>query len=114
MPVMLDQGNEGHVVNTSSGNGGFSPLINSAWPAPRRPGGGGSRNVCGVNSEIDFGERAGAVPVDPHAGHVEHRIWQPGKNWLDRYCAPARARGRDALAEYKQRMEEAARSRSRR
>ena len=30
VPVMLEQGTEGHVVNTSSGNGGFSPLINSA------------------------------------------------------------------------------------
>ncbi len=26
VPVMLDQGDEGHVVNTSSGNGGVSPL----------------------------------------------------------------------------------------
>src|SRR6476659_7726515 len=30
VPTMLAQGTEGHVVNTSSGNGGFSPLINSA------------------------------------------------------------------------------------
>ena len=30
VPTMLAQGVEGHVVNTSSGNGGFTPLINSA------------------------------------------------------------------------------------
>lgn len=30
VPTMLSQDEEGHVVNTTSGNGGFTPLINSA------------------------------------------------------------------------------------
>jgi NAD(P)-dependent dehydrogenase (short-subunit alcohol dehydrogenase family) len=30
VPVMLEQGDEGHVVNTSSGNGGFSPLLSAS------------------------------------------------------------------------------------
>ena len=33
VPVMLDQDTEGHVVNTSSGNGGFSPLLSGSMYA---------------------------------------------------------------------------------
>ena len=33
VPVMLEQDTEGHVVNTSSGNGGFSPLLSGSMYA---------------------------------------------------------------------------------
>ena len=110
LPVMLDQGNEGHVVNTSSGNGGFSPLINSAVYATTKAAVVTiTECLWGQLREIDSRVSASVLfPSTRTPGMLNTGIWQPGKNRPDRYSRPgANPEGRDALAEYKQRMEEA-------
>ena len=38
VPILLEQGDEGHVVNTSSGNGGIAPMRASLWNRARATG----------------------------------------------------------------------------
>jgi NAD(P)-dependent dehydrogenase (short-subunit alcohol dehydrogenase family) len=110
LPVMLEQGTEGHVVNTSSGNGGFSPLINSAVYATTKAAVVTiTECLWGQLREIDSPVSASVLfPSTRTPGMLNTGIWHPGKNRPDRYARPgATPEGRDALAEYRQRMEEA-------
>ena len=110
VPVMLEQGTDGHVVNTSSGNGGFSPLINSAVYATTKAAVVTiTECLWGQLREIDSPVSASVLfPSTRTPGMLNTGIWQPGKNRPDRYAASGRdPEGRDALAEYKKRMDEA-------
>ena len=49
VPTMLAQNVEGHVVNTTSGNGGFTPLINSAVYATTKAAVARSPSASGVS-----------------------------------------------------------------
>lgn len=110
VPVMLEQGTVGHVVNTSSGNGGFTPLINSAVYATTKAAVVTiTECLWGQLREIDSLVSASVLfPSTRTPGMLNTGIWQPGKNRPDRYARPgATPEGRDALAEYKKRMDEA-------
>ena len=110
VPVMLEQGTDGHVVNTSSGNGGFSPLINSAVYATTKAAVVTiTECLWGQLREINSPVSASVLfPSTRTPGMLNTGIWQPGKNRPDRYARPgATPEGRDALAEYKKRMDEA-------
>jgi NAD(P)-dependent dehydrogenase (short-subunit alcohol dehydrogenase family) len=110
VPVMLEQDTEGHVVNTSSGNGGFSPLINSAVYATTKAA-VVTITECLWGQLREIGAKVSASVLFPSTrtpGMLNTGIWQPGKNRPARYARPgASPEGRDALAEYKQRMEAA-------
>ena len=69
VPTLLASGEEGHVVNTTSGNGGFTPLINSAVYAT-------TKAAVTTITECLWGQlardrrqrrRVVALPVDAHA-----------------------------------------------
>jgi NAD(P)-dependent dehydrogenase (short-subunit alcohol dehydrogenase family) len=110
VPTMLEQGTEGHVVNTSSGNGGFTPLINSAVYATTKAAVVTiTECLWGQLREIDAPVSASVLfPSTRTPGMLNTGIWKPGRNRPERYARPgASPEGRDALAEYKQRMEQA-------
>ncbi len=75
VPHMLAQDEEGHVVNTTSGNGGFTPLINSAVYATTKAA-VTTITECLWGQLREVGakvERVAAVPVDEFAGNAQHR-----------------------------------------
>ncbi len=89
LPVMLEQGTEGHVVNTSSGNGGFSPLINSAVYATTKAAVVTiTECLWGQLREIDSPVSASVLfPSTRTPGMLNTGIWLPGKNRPDRYVS---------------------------
>ena len=110
VPVMLEQGTDGHVVNTSSGNGGFSPLINSAvYTTTKAAVVTITECLWGQLREIGAPVSASVLfPSTRTPGMLNTGIWRPGANRPDRYARPgASPEGRDALAEYRTRMEAA-------
>ena len=75
VPVLLEQGGPGHVVNTSSSNGTFAPLSNSAVYAT-------TKAAVTTITECLWGQmRSADLPVqvslaaavDPHARRARHR-----------------------------------------
>ena len=111
VPTMLAQDVEGHVVNTTSGNGGFTPLINSAVYATTKAAvatiteclWGQLREIgCKVSASLLF-------PSTRSPGMLNTGIWQPGANRPERYDRPGAPprEGRDALGPYLQRMKAA-------
>lgn len=100
--TMLAQETEGAVVNTTSGNGGFTPLINSAIYATTK-----AAVTClteclwGQLRELDAKVTAHLLyPQTRTPGMMKTGIWQPGRNRLARYDrpgAPPAETGRDAL-----------------
>ncbi len=88
VPVMLEQGTDGHVVNTSSGNGGFSPLINSAVYATTKAAVVTiTECLWGQLREINSPVSASVLfPSTRTPGMLNTGIWQPGKNRPDRYA----------------------------
>jgi NAD(P)-dependent dehydrogenase (short-subunit alcohol dehydrogenase family) len=107
--TMIDQGVEGHIVNTTSGNGGFTPLINSAVYAA-------TKSAVTTITECLWGQlREAGVPVGASLlypstvspGLLNTGIWRPGANRPDRYDRPGAPpkEGRDSLAAYQARME---------
>jgi len=111
VPTMLERGEDGHVVNTSSGNGGFTPLINSAVYATTKAA-VVTITECLWGQLQETGARIGASVLFPSTrspGMLDTGIWRPGANRPDRYdrpCAPPKE-GRDALGEYRKRMDAA-------
>jgi NAD(P)-dependent dehydrogenase (short-subunit alcohol dehydrogenase family) len=108
VPTMLAQGVEGHIVNTTSSNGGFTPLINSAVYAT-------TKAAVTTITECLWGQlrEVGAkistsllYPSTRSPGMLNTGIWQPGANRPDRYTRPGAPpkEGRDALTPYLQRM----------
>jgi NAD(P)-dependent dehydrogenase (short-subunit alcohol dehydrogenase family) len=111
VPTMLELGVEGHVVNTTSGNGGFTPLINSAIYAT-------TKAAVVTITECLWGQlrEAGAsvsasllYPSTRTKGVLDTGIWRPGANRPDRYDRPGAPpkEGRDSLGMYVSRMESA-------
>lgn len=111
VPTMLAQEVEGHVVNTTSTNGGFYPLINSAVYAATKA------SVVTVTECLwgqlrEVGAKVSASLLFPGTrtpGILDTGIWRPGANRpakYDRPGAPPRE-GRDALGAYRERMDAA-------
>jgi NAD(P)-dependent dehydrogenase (short-subunit alcohol dehydrogenase family) len=111
VPTMLARGEEGHVVNTTSGNGGFTPLINSAVYATTKAA-VTTITECLWGQLREVGAKVGASLLYPSTrspGMLNTGIWRPGANRPTRYDrpgAPAKE-GRDALGEYQKRMDAA-------
>jgi NAD(P)-dependent dehydrogenase (short-subunit alcohol dehydrogenase family) len=108
VPTMLAQDVEGHVVNTTSGNGGFTPLINSA-PYATTKAAVATITECLWGQLREVGAKVGASLLFPSTrtpGMLNTGIWQPGANRPDRYERPGAPpkEGRDALTPYLERM----------
>jgi NAD(P)-dependent dehydrogenase (short-subunit alcohol dehydrogenase family) len=111
VPTMLAQDVEGHVVNTTSGNGGFTPLINSAVYATTKAA-VATITECLWGQLREVGAKVSASLLYPSTrspGMLNTGIWRPGANRPDRYDRPGAPprEGRDALGEYLSRMEAA-------
>jgi NAD(P)-dependent dehydrogenase (short-subunit alcohol dehydrogenase family) len=111
VPTMLERGEDGHVVNTTSGNGGFTPLINSAVYATTKAA-VTTITECLWGQLQEVGARIGASLLYPSTrspGMLNTGIWRPGANRPDRYDRPGAPpkEGRDALGEYQKRMDAA-------
>jgi NAD(P)-dependent dehydrogenase (short-subunit alcohol dehydrogenase family) len=111
VPTMLGRGEVGHVVNTTSGNGGFTPLINSAVYATTKAA-VTTITECLWGQLREVGANIGASLLYPSTrspGMLNTGIWRPGANRPDRYDRPGAAprEGRDALGEYQRRMDAA-------
>jgi NAD(P)-dependent dehydrogenase (short-subunit alcohol dehydrogenase family) len=111
VPVMLEQGGPGHVVNTSSSNGTFYPLYNSAIYAT-------TKSAVTTITECLWGQlrSIGAqvstsllLPSTRTRGILNTGIFRPGRNRPDRYARPGQAppEGRDALTPFLESMEAA-------
>jgi len=111
VPTMLASGEEGHVVNTTSGNGGFTPLINSAVYATTKAA-VTTITECLWGQLQEVGAKIGASLLYPSTrspGMLNTGIWRPGANRPERYDRPGAPpkEGRDALGEYQKRMDAA-------
>jgi NAD(P)-dependent dehydrogenase (short-subunit alcohol dehydrogenase family) len=111
VPQMLAQNEEGHVVNTTSGNGGFTPLINSAVYATTKAA-VTTITECLWGQLREVGAKVSAsllYPSTTSPGMLNTGIWRPGANRPERYDRPGAApkEGRDALGSYLKRMEDA-------
>ncbi len=111
VPTMLERGEAGHVVNTTSGNGGFTPLINSAVYATTKAA-VTTITECLWGQLQEVGANVGASLLYPSTrspGMLNTGIWRPGANRPERYDRPGAAppEGRDALGEYQRRMDAA-------
>lgn len=109
VPLLLAQG-EGHVVNTSSSNGTFAPLSNSAVYAT-------TKSAVTTITECLWGQlRALESPVQASLmlpstrtpGALDTGIWRPGRNRPERYTRPGQApvEGRDALTPFVEQLEQ--------
>jgi NAD(P)-dependent dehydrogenase (short-subunit alcohol dehydrogenase family) len=102
VPTMLEQDTEGAVVNTTSGNGGFTPLVNSAIYATTKAA-VTTLTEClwGQLRQLDAKVSAHLLyPSTRTPGMMKTGIWQPGRNRLPRYDrpgAPPAETGRDGL-----------------
>jgi NAD(P)-dependent dehydrogenase (short-subunit alcohol dehydrogenase family) len=108
VPMMLAQDQEGHVVNTTSGNGGFTPLINSAVYATTKAA-VTTITECLWGQLREVGAKVSASLLYPSTrtpGMLNTGIWQPGANRPDHYDRPGAPpkEGRDALTPYLERM----------
>jgi NAD(P)-dependent dehydrogenase (short-subunit alcohol dehydrogenase family) len=111
VPTLLAQGEEGHVVNTTSSNGGFTPLINSAVYATTKAA-VTTLTECLWGQLREIGAPVSASLLYPSTfstGMLNTGIWRPGANRPERYDRPGAPpkEGRDALGAYLQRMEAA-------
>jgi NAD(P)-dependent dehydrogenase (short-subunit alcohol dehydrogenase family) len=108
VPTMLAQDEEGHVVNTTSSNGGFTPLINSAVYATTKAA-VTTITECLWGQLREVGAKVSAsllYPSTTSPGMLNTGIWRPGANRPDKYDRPGAPpkEGRDALGAYLQRM----------
>ncbi len=76
VPTMLEGGDEGHVVNTSSGNGGIAPLPGTPDLRADQVRGGHPHRVAlrAARRGGCPGRRVGAVPGAAHAAHRPVRV----------------------------------------
>jgi NAD(P)-dependent dehydrogenase (short-subunit alcohol dehydrogenase family) len=108
VPTMVAQDTEGHVVNTTSHNGGFTPLPNSAVYATTKAA-VTTITECLWAQLREAGSKVGASLLFPSTrtpGMLNTGIWQPGANRPDRYDRPGAPpkEGRDALTPLLERM----------
>lgn len=111
VPTLLAQGVEGHVVNTTSGNGGFTPLINSGIYATTKAA-VATITECLWGQLRETGSKVSASLLYPSTrtpGVLNTGIWRPGANRPDRYDRPGAPpkEGRDSLRTYVERMDAA-------
>ena len=104
VPMLVEQ-NEGHVVNTSSGNGGFTPMVNSAiYPVTKAAVTTISECLWGQLRQIDSNVSVSILyPSSKTPGVLATGIWNAGANRPDRYSRgddETEPAGRDALAQY--------------
>jgi NAD(P)-dependent dehydrogenase (short-subunit alcohol dehydrogenase family) len=102
LPTMLAQDTEGAVVNTTSGNGGFTPMVHSAIYAMTK-----AALTCiteclwGQLRELDAKVTAHLLfPSTRTPGMLNTGIWHPGRNRPARYDrpgAPPPETGRDSI-----------------
>jgi len=113
VPYLVEQ-DEGHIVNTSSGNGGFFPLAASAtYPVTKAAV--TTLTECLWGQLKEMGSNVGAsilFPSPKTTGVLATGIWNAGANRPERYnrdAADAKAAGAhyDALGEYIARAKEA-------
>jgi len=107
----LSSGEDGHVVYTMSGNGAFTPLINSAVYAITKSA-VTTITECLWRQLQEVGARIGASLLFPSTrspGMLNTGIWRPGANRPERYDRPGAPpkEGRDALGAYRKRMDAA-------
>ena len=100
VPTLLAQGEEGHVVNTTSSNGGFTPLINSAVYATTKAA-VTTITECLWGQLREVGAKVSASLLYPSTfspGMLNTGIWRPGANRPERYDRPGAPpkEGRDA------------------
>src|SRR5213079_1820764 len=111
VPTMLAQDTEGAVVNTTSGNGGFTRMINSAVYAT-------TKAAVTTLTECLWGqlrEQESLVsasllyPSTRTPGMLNTGIWRPGANRPERYDRPGAPpkEGRDSLSGYVERAKAA-------
>ncbi len=108
VPTMLAEDVEGHVVNTTSSNGGFTPLINSAVYATTKSA-VTTITECLWGQLQEVGAKVGASLLYPSTrtpGMLNTGIWRPGANRPERYDRPGvpPKEGRDALTPFLDRM----------
>jgi len=102
LPTMLAQDSEGAVVNTTSGNGGFTPLIHSAVYATTKAA-VTCLTECLWGQLHELGAKVTAHLLYPQGrapGMLNTGIWQPGRHRPARYDrpgAPPPETGRDQL-----------------
>jgi NAD(P)-dependent dehydrogenase (short-subunit alcohol dehydrogenase family) len=111
VPMMLAQDEEGHVVNTTSSNGGFTPMINSAVYAATKAS-VTTITECLWGQLREAGAKVSASLLYPSTrtpGVLNTGIWRPGANRPDRYDRPGAPpkEGRDSLGAFVKRMEDA-------
>jgi NAD(P)-dependent dehydrogenase (short-subunit alcohol dehydrogenase family) len=111
VPTMLAQDEEGHVINTTSGNGGFTPLINSAVYASTKAA-VTTITECLWGQLREVGAKVSASLLYPSTrtpGMLNTGIWRPGANRPAKYDRPGAPpkEGRDQLTPYMKRMAEA-------
>jgi NAD(P)-dependent dehydrogenase (short-subunit alcohol dehydrogenase family) len=111
VPTMVASGEEGHVVNTTSGNGGFTPLINSAIYATTKAA-VTTITECLWGQLREVGSLVSASLLYPSTrtpGLLKTGIWRPGANRPERYDRPDAPppEGLDSLAAYEERMQAA-------
>lgn len=106
IPTLIEQ-NEGHVVNTSSGNGAYFPIASSGiYPVTKAAVTTLTECLWGQLREI--GSKVSAsllLPSSPTPGVLATGIWKAGANRPDRYLRgdPDDNNPRDALADYRAR-----------
>jgi NAD(P)-dependent dehydrogenase (short-subunit alcohol dehydrogenase family) len=90
LPTMLAQDTEGAVVNTTSGNGGFTPLIHSAVYATTKAAVTTiTECLWGQLRELDAKVTAHLLyPQTRTPGLLNTGIWHPGRNRPARYDRP--------------------------
>lgn len=104
LPLLVEQ-DEGHVVNTSSGNGGYTPMASSGM-YPVTKAAVTTLTECLWGQLKELGSNVGASLLFPSTrtpGVMATGIWKAGANRPDRYGRGDRAADanvRDALADY--------------
>jgi NAD(P)-dependent dehydrogenase (short-subunit alcohol dehydrogenase family) len=104
VPVLLEQGGPGHVVNTTSSNGTFYPLYNSTIYAT-------TKSAVTTITECLYGQLRSIgsdivvsllFPSTGGGGIMNTGIFRPGRNRPTRYDRPGMAglEGRDALTPF--------------
>lgn len=110
IPTLVEQ-NEGHVVNTSSGNGAYFPIASSGiYPVTKAAVTTLTECLWGQLREIGSNVSASLLlPSSPTPGVLATGIWKAGANRPDRYLRgdPDDNNPRDALADYRARAAEA-------
>ena len=110
IPTLVEQ-NEGHVVNTSSGNGAYFPIAGSGiYPVTKAAVTTLTECLWGQLREIGSKVSASVLlPSSPTPGVLATGIWKAGANRPDRYLRndPDDNNPRDALADYRARAAEA-------